>query len=165
MKVTPINTVTSVTTTTRTTPSVTIKLDDPRAMPYRAHPTDAGADLFSNAKVALYPGESKLIDTGVAVKVPVSYVGLVYNRSSQGKIRVSIPHSVGVIDSDYRGNIKVLLVNNGEDPYFIEQYTTRIAQLVITPVVLAEFHVFDPTITGLWDDTSRGTGGFGSTNL
>lgn len=146
------------------TPKITIKLDDPRAMPYRAHPTDAGADLFSNAKVAIYPGESKLVDTGVAVKIPVGFVGLVYNRSSQGKIRVQIPHSVGVIDADYRGNIKVILVNNGEDPYFIEQYTTRIAQLVIAPVVLAQFSVFDPSITGLWDDTARGVGGFGSTN-
>ncbi len=146
------------------TPKITIKLDDPKAMPYRAHPTDAGADLYSNAAIALYPGESKLIDTGIAIKVPVSYVGLVYNRSSQGKIRVSIPHGVGVIDSDYRGNIKVLLLNNGEDPYFIERYATRIAQLVITPVVLAEFSVFDPEITGLWDDTARSTGGFGSTS-
>ena len=146
------------------TPQVQVKLDDDRAMPYRAHSTDAGADLFSSTKVAISPGESKLIDTGVSVKVPVGFVGLVYNRSSQGKIRVQIPHSVGVIDSDYRGNIKVILVNNGEDPYFIEQYSTRIAQLVITPVMLAQYEQFNAVTHGPWDDTARGTGGFGSTS-
>jgi len=140
---------------------ILVKTDDVRAMPFRAHPTDAGADLVSNADIELYPGETKLVDTGVAVKIPVNHVGLVFNRSSQGKMHVSIPHSVGVIDSDYRGNIKVLLKNNGEDPYFITRYTTRIAQLVVVPIALPEFqgwHATEP-----WDDTARGVGGFGST--
>ena len=140
---------------------ILVKTDDVRAMPFRAHPTDAGADLFSNQEIQLYPGETKLVDTGIAVKIPEGYVGLVFNRSSQGKIHVSIPHSVGVIDSDYRGNIKVLLQNNGEDPYFISRYTTRIAQLVIAPVMLAEFQNWNATEP--WDDTTRGAGGFGST--
>lgn len=138
------------------------KLDDVRAMPRRAHPTDAGADLFSSTELAIYPGDRHLVDTGVAVKIPEGYVGLVYNRSSQGKINIIIPHSVGVIDSDYRGNIKVLLQNNGEDPYFIYRYSTRIAQLVITPIALVEFKGWDATSTP-WEDTDRGTGGFGST--
>ena len=141
---------------------VVIKLDDARAEPKRAHATDAGADLYSSTELAIYPGETKLIDTGVAIKIPVGYVGLVYNRSSQGKIHVSIPHAVGVIDSDYRGNIKVLLQNNGEDPYFIYRYTTRIAQLVVAPIVLVEFKGWDAT-TEAWEDTNRGVGGFGST--
>lgn len=141
--------------------NILVKTDDVRAMPFRAHPTDAGADLFSNQEIQLYPGETKLIDTGIAVKIPVGYVGLVFNRSSQGKIHVSIPHAVGVIDADYRGNIKVLLQNNGEDPYFISRYTTRIAQLVITPVMLAEFQNWNATEP--WEDTNRGSGGFGST--
>ena len=140
---------------------ILVKTDDVRAMPFRAHPTDAGADLFSNQEIQLYPGETKLVDTGIAVKIPEGYVGLVFNRSSQGKIHVSIPHAVGVIDADYRGNIKVLLQNNGEDPYFISRYTTRIAQLVIEPVMLAEFQSWNATEA--WDDTSRGAGGFGST--
>ena len=140
---------------------ILVKTDDVRAIPFRAHPTDAGADLFSNQEIQLYPGETKLVDTGIAVKIPEGYVGLVFNRSSQGKIHVSIPHSVGVIDSDYRGNIKVLLQNNGEDPYFISRYTTRIAQLVIAPVMLAEFQNWNATEP--WDDTTRGAGGFGST--
>lgn len=141
---------------------ILVKTDDIRAMPFRAHSSDAGADLFSNEEIALYSGETKLVNTGVAVKIPEGYVGLVFNRSSQGKIHVVIPHSVGVIDSDYRGNIKVLLQNNGEDPYFISRYTTRIAQLVVVPIALPEFRGWDST-TEPWDDTSRGTGGFGST--
>ena len=140
---------------------VLIKTDDIRAMPYRAHATDAGADLFSNQEIQLYPGETKLVDSGVAVKIPEGYVGLVFNRSSEGKIHVTIPHSVGVIDSDYRGNIKVLLQNNGEDPYFIYRYTTRIAQLVVIPIALVEFESWSATEP--WDDTVRGQGGFGST--
>ncbi len=135
-----------------------IKLDDPRAKPYRAHPTDAGADLFSSEKVNLYPGEQKMVDTGVAVAIPEGFVGLIYNRSSQGKLGISIPNSVGIIDSDYRGNLKVILKNNSSEPYFIERYSTRIAQLVITPIMLPEWEV-----VGSLDDTARGTGGFGST--
>lgn len=142
---------------------ITIKLDDPKAMPLRAHPSDAGADLFSKETKILYPEHQHLYDTGVAIKIPVGYVGLVYNRSSQGKIRVQIANGTGVIDSDYRGNIKVLLINNGDDPYEVNAYATRIAQLVVVPIILPEFRVFDPTVKGLWEDTTRGTGGFGST--
>ena len=143
---------------------VKIKLSDPKATPLRAHPTDAGADLFSSHdSFLLYPGDKKMVDTGVAIKIPVGWVGLVYNRSSQGKIEVAIPHAVGVIDSDYRGNIKVLLKNNGEDPYEISKYATRIAQLVITPIMLPKFEVVNLNHEE-WDDTERGNGGYGSTN-
>lgn len=144
-------------------PIVEIKLDDPKAMPLRAHETDAGADLFSAESVILYPTQHYLFDTGVSVKIPPGYVGLVYNRSSQGKVRVQIANGTGVIDSDYRGNIKVLLINNGHEPYEVNKYATRIAQLVIAPIMLPEFRVFDPNVIGLWDDTARSTGGFGST--
>lgn len=144
-------------------PKIDILLDDPKLMPLRAHPSDAGADLFSKTEVSIYPGEQKLVDTGVSVKIPVGFVGLVYNRSSQGKLQVIIPHSVGVIDSDYRGNIKVLLRNNGGDPYFIYPATTRIAQLVVAPIMLPQFVPFTGSVEG-WMDTARGSGGFGSTN-
>lgn len=126
-------------------------------LPQRAHPTDAGADLFSLGTHEIYPGEQKLVDTGVAVKIPRGFVGLIYNRSSQGKKGITIPHSVGVIDADYRGNLMVLLKNIGEDPYKIES-GDRVAQLVIQPVVLTEF-------VDSWNDTTRGTGGFGSTGI
>ncbi len=141
-------------------PTITNKIQclvsDPKFLPQRQHKTDAGADLFSTTTVSIYPGEQAMIDCGVAVKIPTGYGGFVFNRSSQGKLGVIIPHSVGVIDSDYRGNIKVILKNQGTDPYKIEAGVTRIAQLVIMPVMLAEF-------TDIWNDTQRGTGGFGST--
>jgi dUTP pyrophosphatase len=124
-------------------------------LPRRANPTDAGADLMSTEDLEIYPEEQKLVDTGVAVKIPQGYAGFVFNRSSQGKKGITIPHSVGVIDSDYRGNIKVILKNIGEDPYKIQR-GDRIAQLVIVPVLLVDF-------VDTWNDTQRGTGGFGST--
>ena len=124
-------------------------------LPKRAHPTDAGADLFSYEDHEIYPEEQKLVDTGIAIKIPEGYAGFIFNRSSQGKKGITIPHSVGVIDSDYRGNLKVLLKNIGEDPYKISA-GDRIAQLVIMPVLLPEFK-------DIWNDTQRGTGGFGST--
>ena len=142
--------------------TIAIKLDHPLLRPRRAHPSDAGADLFSSITLDIYPGEQKMVDTGVAVQIPEGFVGLVYNRSSQGKIGVQLANSVGVIDSDYRGNIKVLLKNTGDEPYFIKQYDTRIAQLVISPVVLTKFTDFTGTPEA-WNDTVRGTGGFGST--
>jgi len=141
-----------------------IRLADPKASPFRAHPTDAGMDLMSSEhSFLLYPGDQKLIDTGVAMKIPEGFVGLVFNRSSQGKIAVQIPHGTGVIDSSYRGNIKVLLKNNGEDPYEINRYATRIAQLVITPILLPTLEVVECTDQE-WLDTERGAGSFGSSN-
>lgn len=132
------------------------RVSHPKFLPQRQHPTDAGADLLSAETLNLYPGEQAMIDTGVAVKLPSGYAGFVFNRSSQGKIGVMIPHGVGVIDSDYRGNIKVILKNMGDEPYKIVAAETRIAQLVIMPVLLVNF-------VDYWNDTERGTGGFGST--
>lgn len=131
------------------------RVDDPAFLPCRAHRTDAGADLKSTEDVDIYPAETKLIDTGVAVKIPEGYGGFVFNRSSQGKHGIILTNSVGVIDSDYRGNIKVALKNISDNPYKIRR-GDRIAQLVIMPVMLAEF-------VDAWNDTERGTGGFGST--
>jgi dUTP pyrophosphatase len=141
---------------------IKIKLDDPKLAPYRAHASDAGADLFSKETHCIYPDDQVMVDTGVSIKIPVGYVGLVFNRSSQGKLRVQIANGTGVIDAGYRGNIKVLLINNGLNPYNIIKYETRIAQIVIIPVVLEPFEKWDVS-QELWDDTERGTGGFGST--
>jgi len=124
-------------------------------LPERAHPTDAGADLFAYENLEIYPNEQKLVDTGIAIKIPQGFAGFVYNRSSQGKKGITIPHSVGVIDSGYRDTIKVLLKNIGDDPYKITA-GDRIAQLVIQKVELVQFK-------DIWNDSTRGTGGFGST--
>jgi dUTP pyrophosphatase len=136
-------------------PVVDCQLQPGAKLPQRAHASDAGADLFALENHEIYPGEQKLVDTGVAVKIPRGFAGFIYNRSSQGKKGITIPHSVGVIDSDYRGNLKVLLKNIGEDPYEI-LVGDRIAQLVVQRVELPEFK-------DIWNDTQRGTGGFGST--
>lgn len=140
-------------------PTIKCLAEDKAFLPKRANPTDAGADLAAflpeGETLDIYPGEQKLVDTGVAVKIPEGYAGFVFNRSSQGKKGITIPHSVGVIDSDYRGNIKVILKNISQDPYKIER-GDRIAQLVIVPVVLCDFE-------DIWNDTERGTNGFGST--
>jgi len=138
-----------------TGPAIDCQLQPGAQLPQRAHPSDAGADLFALDAHEIYPDEQKLVDTGVAVKIPRGFAGFIYNRSSQGKKGITIPHSVGVIDSDYRGNLKVLLKNIGEDPYKIEP-GDRIAQLVVQRVEL-------PTFRDAWNDTQRGTGGFGST--
>lgn len=140
------------------TKTIEVTTVDSRLLPARAHASDAGADLRSMENACILPGEMQMLDTGICIAIPVGYVGLVYNRSSQGKIRVTLANSVGVIDSDYRGPVKVLLVNEGKHPYTINAFDTRIAQLVVTPIVLADFI----EVTSL-NDTSRGTGGFGST--
>lgn len=139
-----------------------VKLDDERLMPKRAHRTDAGADLFSKEKHIIYPNEMHMVDTGVAVRIPEGYVGLVYSRSGQGKLRIHLANSVGVIDSDYRGPIKIMIVNEGDDPYEIHPFITKIAQLVVTPIMLCDFYGYAGNEED-WMDTTRGSGGFGST--
>lgn len=137
-------------------PTVQCLTKDKASLPRRQHSNDAGADLTSCETLQIYPGTQQLVDTGLAVKIPQSYAGFVVNRSSQGKRGIIIPHSIGIIDSDYRGNIKVLLHNTGDDIYQIIKFETRIAQLLIVPIQLVNF-------VDCWNDTERGTGGFGST--
>jgi dUTP pyrophosphatase len=136
-------------------PSIDCQLQPGAKLPERAHPSDAGADLFALEAYEIFPGEQKLVDTGVAVKIPRGFAGFIFNRSSQGKQGITIPHSVGVIDSDYRGNLKVLLKNISQTAYLV-QPGDRIAQLVVQRVEL-------PIFRDAWNDTQRGTGGFGST--
>ncbi len=140
-----------------------IKCEHPALMPVRAHASDAGADLKSVENAIIQPWQTKMLDTGVAVKIPTGFVGMVFNRSSQGKRGITIPNSVGIIDSDYRGNIKVLLTNNSNEDYEIIALNTKIAQLVVVPITLPHFEKWDGA--SKWDDTARGTGGFGSTGV
>ena len=146
-------------------------------LPHRANPTDAGADIKSAESTSIPPGETVLISTGISVKIPMGYVGLVFSKSGQALKGVSLGNSVGVIDSDYRGEIKVPLINHSKDWYPILT-GQKIAQLVIMPIVLPTFtkwegeegrKYLDPygrgEFTESWVDTERGTGGFGSTGL
>ena len=124
----------------------------------------AGADLYAlpdaDHPVVIASGETAFIHTGVAAAIPAGYVGLVYARSGLACKRGLAPaNKVGVIDSDYRGEIMVALHNHGEMPQAVEP-GDRIAQLVIAPVMQADFEWADDL-----DDTARGGGGFGSTGV
>lgn len=130
-------------------------------MPHRAHRGDAGADLYAAEKVTLAPGQRALVGTGIALALPVGTVGLVHPRSGlAAKQGLSIVNTPGTIDADYRGEIKVCLVNL--DPATPIEITRgmRIAQLVIQKVELAEF----VEVSEL-DETVRGDGGYGSTGV
>ena len=120
----------------------------------------AGADLYAclEAPVTVEPGKTAFIPTGLAMELPVGYVGLIYARSGLACKRGLAPaNKVGVIDSDYRGEVIVALYNHGEQPQVISP-AERIAQLVVTPVLMPEYVETDSL-----SDTKRGEGGFGST--
>lgn len=120
----------------------------------------AGADLYAclNESVTIQPGEIFWVPTGIALEVPKGCAGLVYARSSMGAKRGLAPaNKVGVIDSDYRGEIRVVLLNHSKQPQIL-QPGERVAQFIITPVLTPAYEeVAELT------DTDRGTGGFGST--
>lgn len=119
----------------------------------------AGADLYScSDKTEIAPGETVLMHTGVAIELPVGYVGLVYARSGLASKRGLAPaNKVGVIDCDYRGEIMVALHNHGSVTQTVEK-GERIAQLVIAPYFTADFNEVEEL-----SETVRGEGGFGST--
>lgn len=130
------------------------------AAPTRAHPSDAGADLRSLEDVYLEPGERALVDTGVSLAIPEGFVGLVCSRSGlAAKYGVSVANSPGVIDSSYRGPIKVILQNLGNEAW-TSFAGERVAQLVVLKVELPNF-VYSESL----DSTARGDGGFGSTGV
>lgn len=120
----------------------------------------AGADLYAclNAPVEIAPGETAFIPTGLAMAIPEGLAGLVYARSGMACKRGLAPaNKVGVIDSDYRGEIMVALLNHSSQPQQIS-HGDRIAQLLLTPVMTPPYE----TVTDL-DETHRASGGFGST--
>lgn len=136
------------------------KLNDKAKLPCRATAVSAGADICAcvDADAVLMPGERKLIPTGIAIAVPAGYGGFVFPRSGlSSKFGVSLANCVGVIDSDYRGEVKVPVINHSSEPYTIKD-GERIAQLVIMPVDLCGYGFCDEL-----DKTERGEGGFGST--
>lgn len=140
-----------------------IRLKDKTLMPTRANPTDAGLDLRAAVAMLIPPFTPTLIDTGVSVQIPTNHVGLVFSRSGLAKLGVTLSNSVGVIDSDYRGNIMVSMMCNVEhDREVFIAKGDRIAQLVVVPIVLPEIQVVDEDDEE-WLNTARGTGGFGST--
>lgn len=140
---------------------VTIQLLDSRAIvPTFGSDQAAGADLYAllDQPVTLAPAQTLLIKTGVAMAIPDGYVGLIFARSGLASKRGLAPaNKVGVIDSDYRGELMVALHNHSQQPQTVEP-DERIAQLAIVPYLRPQFEVADSL-----DETNRGTGGFGST--
>ena len=136
------------------------KLNENAIAPTYGTEFSAGADLYAceGAEITIEAGESKLIHTGLSLEIPEGYAGLIYARSGIATKRGLAPaNKVGVIDSDYRGEIMVCLHNHSNTAQTIAD-KERVAQLVITPFLKVEY-----TETDALSDTVRGEGGFGST--
>ena len=140
---------------------IRVKKLNPKAMlPTYGSTEAAGADLYAclETPVTIAPGESAWIPTGIALEVPKGCAGLIYARSSMGVKRGLAPaNKVGVIDSDYRGEIRVVLLNHGKATQTVEN-GERVAQFLITPVLTPAYAEVD-----MLSNTDRGVGGFGST--
>ena len=137
-----------------------IRLRDSAILPTYGSLSAAGADLYcpEGEGVCVPAHKTVLVKTGVALAIPEGYVGLIYARSGIATKRSLAPaNKVGVIDSDYRGELMVALHNHSDEEQSVEG-GERIAQLVITPYLRAEFSIVDTL-----DETERGAGGFGST--
>ena len=141
--------------------SVSVKKLDVRAiLPTYGSSEAAGADLYAclDNDVTILPGESAFIPTGLAMALPKGYAGLIFARSGMACKRGLAPaNKVGVIDSDYRGEFKVVLYNHGKEAQKV-CHGDRIAQLVIVPVLTPRF-----TEVGELQNTQRAENGFGST--
>lgn len=142
-----------------TTVTVALKMLDPElAPPSYATLGDAGADLRARHEIVLEPGQRALVDTGVALAIPHGYVGLVHPRSGlAAKHGLTVVNAPGTVDSGYRGEIKVSLLNTDRTETYTVSRGERIAQLVIQRVETAHFQA----VTEL-PDSERGEGGFGS---
>ena len=136
-----------------------VKLNEKAHTPTYGSEFAAGADLYSaEEEITIEAGETRLVHTGIAMEIPEGYAGLIYARSGIATKRGLAPaNKVGVIDSDYRGEIMVALHNYSNNTQEIEP-NERVAQLVIAPYIAAEFVEAESL-----DDTDRGAGGFGST--
>lgn len=150
--------------TTQTGKRLTVefkKLSEEASVPERAHPTDAGYDLRAAESLVLGPGERSSVGTGIAVAIPVYHAGLVMPRSGLALKRgITIPNSPGLIDPDYRGEVRVIMLNTDKDQPFSIEVGDRIAQLMIVPIESVELEERDQL-----DSTPRGDGGFGSTGV
>lgn len=135
------------------------RLDDGLPLPAYAHPGDAALDLFSTEDVSLGPGDRRAVGTGIAVAVPEGYAGFVQARSGRAlKQGLGVVNAPGLIDSGYRGEIKVILINLDPDEKIEIERGEKIAQLVIQTVASVELVEVDDL-----PPSERGMGGFGST--
>lgn len=134
-------------------------LSDSATLPTRAHDGDAGLDLYAAEAAHIGPGERWQVATGLAIELPEGHCGLVVPRSGLARRHgISLVNAPGVIDAGFRGEVKVLLLNNDPAEVFRISPGDRIAQLVVTPYLTVE-----PVATSALSDTDRGQAGFGST--
>lgn len=136
------------------------KLNSKAVVPTYGSLYSAGADLYAciDENVVINPHTTVLIKTGLSIEIPEGYAGLIYARSGLASKKGLAPaNKVGVVDSDYRGEVMVALHNHSDLPAEVES-GERVAQLVIAPFLKAEFNVVESL-----SDTDRGEGGFGST--
>ena len=134
------------------------RLNEKATLPTRAHEGDAGLDLYACEPAHIGPGERWSVGTGVAVEIPDGHAGLVLPRSGLAREHgIALVNSPGLIDSGYRGEIRVLLINNDPADIFRVTPGDRIAQLLIVPVATA-----DPVEAETLAESTRGEGGFGS---
>jgi dUTP pyrophosphatase len=135
-----------------------VRLDARARLPTRAHEGDAGLDLHALVASVLAPGQRASIPTGIAVEIPSGHAGLVLPRSGlAARHGISVVNAPGLIDSGYRGEVRVLLLNTDPGEPFEVAAGARIAQLVVVRVELAV-----PTEVTTLEGSERGTGGFGS---
>lgn len=136
------------------------KLNENARIPTYGTEFSAGADLYAllDGPITILPNETAMIKTGLAMEIPVGYAGFIYPRSGMAVKRGLAPaNKVGVIDSDYRGEIIVALLNHSKEEKTVEN-GERIAQIVIAPYIHGDFEVVETL-----KETLRGEGGFGST--
>jgi dUTP pyrophosphatase len=130
-------------------------------LPTYSHPGDAGADLHAAEALVLAPGQRSLVGTGVSIALPAGYAAFVVPRSGlAAKHGITVVNSPGTVDAGYRGEIKVCLLNTDTSASFSIEVGDRIAQLIVSPVVRAQFIPVE-RLPG----SQRGAGGFGSTGV
>ncbi len=134
------------------------KLNETAIIPYYAHPTDAGLDLFSTVEVTIAPQMSSLIPTGIAIELPTGTEAQIRPRSGLAlKNQITVLNSPGTIDEGYRGEIGVILINHGKNDFKVTP-GMKIAQMVISPVLYVKVEEVEEL-----NSSDRLTGGFGST--
>jgi len=136
------------------------KIKENSILPHYAHEGDAGVDLYSTGDYVLKPGQRLLVSTGLSMAIPKGYEGQIRPKSGLAlKHGITTCNSPGTIDSGYRGEIGVIVINHGAEEFKIEK-ETKIAQIVFNKIETAEFEEVENL-----EDTKRGEYGFGSTGL
>lgn len=133
------------------------RLNENAKLPERKREGDAGLDLYSIEDIEINPNEIKSVSTGIAIEIPKGYVGIIKDRS--GLATKGLHVLAGVIDENYRGEVKIVLINLGKEKIFLEKYS-RVAQLLILPYLKCNVKEVEEL-----SETERGNSGFGSSGI